>query len=83
MKIFKLSSDFNKAIKNMVIFPILSKSWQNQLESHIEVMEYLAFCGIKVTEEVIEEIKKISTESPLSFKNACHVYVNRVSDETH
>lgn len=76
----KQFQQFEKAIKNM--FPLLylpfSEKYVKHHEENMSGFSYLSYCGIKITDEVINEIDKIRETTPMSFSESCHYYVKSV-----
>ena len=77
----KQFSQFEKAIKNML--PLLnipfSDAYIKHHEENMNGFSYLSYCGIKITEEVINEIDNIRETTVMTFSEACHWYVNNLS----
>ncbi len=81
MNALKEYSELNKALKNMAVISVLSDDILKPYKAYNDSLAYLAYCGVKITKEVIEEIENISITTPLSFRQACSFYVNKKEKE--
>ena len=69
---------FNKSLIAVSAIPNISKPVLKNAEKYQEGLLYLIYCGFDVDEKVIEEVKKLSIETPMDFKESCYYYANTI-----